>query len=424
MAVLDPGRDQGRHRRRHGHRGNGGHGGIPRRSGAHPGRAVRRPAPGCAGRGGAPRPTRKAISQEIAEQGAVLLKNDGVLPLSAAGTTIAVIGQTASNTPTGGSQRGLRLRLPPPHRCPCTPQAPLDSITAWASANGGSVVYNDGADPAAAAAVAAARTWPSSSATTGRVSSATARSLSLDGNGNALIDAVATANPNTVVVLQTGGPVLMPWLGKVKGVLEVWYAGEQMGPAVTNLLSGAVNPQRQADAHLPGQRGRPADGRLPGAVPGHLHRDRHDDTAGAAEQRHPPGGVHRGPQDRIPVVRRPGHRAAVPFGHGLSYTTFEYSQLRYADDHRPQGGSGIRFRIKNTGTVAGTEDAQAYVELPASTGEPSKRLVGWRDGDPQPGQTQDVEITLSRDGTRGLAPARVLGADRGQMDAPPAATTR
>jgi beta-glucosidase len=101
----------------------------------------------------------KAISQKIAEQGAVLLKNDGVLPLSATGKTIAVIGQTASNTPTGTGANAISAGsvcgYTGPSSVPCTPIAPLDSLTAWASANGGSVIFDNGADPATAAAVAA-----------------------------------------------------------------------------------------------------------------------------------------------------------------------------------------------------------------------------------------------------------------------------
>src|SRR6185369_16441442 len=92
---------------------------------------------------------------EIAEQGAVLLKNNGALPLSANGKHIAVIGQTASNTPTGGVSAATVCGYTGPSSVSCTPDAPLDSISAWASANGGSVVYNNGADTAAAAAAAA-----------------------------------------------------------------------------------------------------------------------------------------------------------------------------------------------------------------------------------------------------------------------------
>lgn len=86
-----------------------------------------------------------------------------------------------------------------------------------------------------------------------------------------------------------------------------------------------------------------------------------------------------------------------PFGHGLSYARFRYSDLDVTPLTIGDSAVRIRFRVKNTGRVAGTEVAQAYVELPAYTGEPSKRLVGWRTVSLRPGQTKQVDITLSRD---------------------------
>jgi beta-glucosidase len=342
----------------------------------------------------------KAISQQVAEQGAVLLKNDdGLLPITATGRTIAVIGQTASNTPTGGISAASVCSATAPS-VPCAPpklQAPLDSITAWASANGGSVVFNDGADPAAAASTAASADVAIVFGYYREGEFADRANLNLDGNGDALIDAVATANPRTVVVLQTGGPVLMPWLAKVGSVLEIWYAGERMGPAVTNLLSGAVNPRGKLTHTFPA-----SEADLP--------------TAGSPAQY--PGifsetGTTTPPSPRNNAIRQveyseglkigyrwyaaQGIEPLFPFGHGLSYTTFEYSSLLVTPVATGHNAVRIRFRVKNTGTVAGTEVAQAYVELPAYTGEPSKRLVGWQSVTLNPGQSRSVEITLSRD---------------------------
>jgi beta-glucosidase len=340
----------------------------------------------------------KAISQQIAEQGAVLLKNEGVLPLSATGKTIAVIGQTASNTPTGdgpGAISAASVCGSTAPSVPCTPEAPLDSITAWASANGGSVVYDNGADPVAAAAAAASADVAIVFGHYREGEFNDRPSLNLDLNGNVLIDAVATANPTTVVVLQTGGPVLMPWLDKVKGVLEIWYAGERMGPAVTNLLSGAVNPKGKLTHTFPA-----SEADLP--------------TAGSAAQY--PGifietGTTTPPVPRAGAIRqvqyteglkigyrwyaRQGIAPLFEFGHGLSYTSFEYSKLQVT----PTTTNGakeirIRFDLSNRGPVAGTEVAQAYVQLPPSTGEPSKRLAGWSSVLLQPGETKNVEITL------------------------------
>ena len=343
----------------------------------------------------------KAISQQVAEQGAVLLKNDGrVLPLSATGKTIAVIGQTASSTPTGGISAASVCSATAP-QVPCTPQAPLDSITAWATANGGTVVFDNGADPAIAAATAAAADVAIVFGYYREGEFADRPHLNLDGNGDALIDAVATANPTTVVVLQTGGPVLMPWLGKVKSVLEVWYAGERMGPAVTNLLSGAVNPTGKLTHTFPASA---AD--LP--------------TAGSPAQY--PGiftetGTTTPPSPRNNAIRQveyseglgigyrwyasQGIEPLFEFGHGLSYTTFDYSNLLVTPLTIGNSSLRIRFRVKNTGRVAGTEVAQAYVELPGYVGEPSKRLVGWERVTLGPGQSRTVDITLSREELEG-----------------------
>ena len=203
----------------------------------------------------APRPRtneaeHEALAQQIAEEGSVLLKNDGLLPLSGTGQTIAVIGPTASSTPTNDISAASVCGTTAPN-VPCSPTAPLDSITARAAADGNTVVFDNGADLAAAAATA------------GRADVAIVfgyyrsgefndrANISLDGNGDALISAVAAANANTIVVLQTGGPVLMPWLADVEGVLEVWYAGQEMGPAIASLLWGDVNPSGKLTHSFP-----------------------------------------------------------------------------------------------------------------------------------------------------------------------------
>jgi beta-glucosidase len=167
-------------------------------------------------------PEAQAIARREVEEGSVLLKNDGsILPLSPAVKKIAVIGPTASSTPTNGISAASVCSATAP-AVPCTPTAPLDSIAARAAAAGASVTFADGSDPAAAAATAAAADVAVVFGYYREGEFADRPNLSLDGNGDALISAVAAANPKTVVVLETGGPVLMPWLDLVEGVL--WTA--------------------------------------------------------------------------------------------------------------------------------------------------------------------------------------------------------
>lgn len=186
-------------------------------------------------------PENQAVARKIAEQGSVLLKNEGILPLSGSGMTIAVIGPTASSTPTGTVSAATVCGTSRPN-WPCTPVAPLDGITARAALGGNSIVFDNGSDLAVAAATAAGADVAIvfSYYTSGEFTDIA--DLNLDNNGDALVSAVAGANPNTIVILQTGGPVVMPWIDQVKGILEVWFAGQEMGNAIASRLWGDVNP--------------------------------------------------------------------------------------------------------------------------------------------------------------------------------------
>ena len=241
--------------------------------------------------------------------------------------------------------------------------APLDGITARAAATGSTVTYADGSDLAAAAATAAAADVAVVFGYYQEGEFADRPNISLDGGGDALIAAVAAANPNTVVVLQTGGPVVMPWIDAVDGVLEVWYAGEQMGPAIAALLWGDVAPSGKLTHSFPGRRRtcrRPA---TPSGTPARSPTGRWSARRATTEPRQVEykEGLQVGyrwyaAQDIAPLF---------PFGHGLTYTTFAYDKLQVT----PTTTNGrrelrIRFRVTNTGRRAGTETAQVYVELP------------------------------------------------------------
>jgi beta-glucosidase len=337
-------------------------------------------------------PEHRAIARRVVEEGAVLLKNDGVLPLNGSGKTIAVIGPTASNIPTQGISAASVCSAITPN-VPCTPVAPLDAITERAAQTGNTVVFDDGTDLAAAAATAqnAQVAIVFGYYRAGEFNDRT--NINLDGNGDALIAAVAAANPNTIVILQTGGPVLMPWVNQVKGVLEVWYAGVEMGNAITRLLWGDVNPS----------------GKLPQTFPVAA-----TDLPTANSTRRYPGIFSDGSTTRPPgtsEIRQvyydegmlvgyrwfdnQGIQPLFPFGHGLSYTTFAYSNMQVTP-RKVQSDKEIRvnFRVTNNGPVAGTEVAQVYLSLPGGLGEPPKRLVGWERVTLQPGEHVNLSIRI------------------------------
>ncbi|MEV6494523.1 glycoside hydrolase family 3 C-terminal domain-containing protein, partial [Actinoplanes sp. NPDC051633] len=333
-------------------------------------------------------PAHKAIARATAEQGSVLLKNDGLLPLRPRpGDEIAVIGPTASSTPTGGISASSVCSLPWRFGNPTTLQcedlvAPLDGIRSRAARDDATVTFDGGSDVAAAAAAAARADVAVVFGYVRMGEFADLADLRLQGNGDELIAAVAAANPRTVVVLQTGSAVEMPWLGGVPSVLETWYGGEQMGPALAALLFGDASPS----------------GKLPMTFPRRLA-----DTPTAVSPARYPGVV----ADGIRQVEygeglAVGHRwyesqgitPLFAFGHGLSYTTFAYRELEV---RRAGGEMRIRFRVTNTGRRTGTEVAQAYLTLPPSAGAPGRRLAGWSRAALAPGAHRDVEIRLDRD---------------------------
>jgi beta-glucosidase len=195
--------------------------------------------------------------------------------------------------------------------------------------------------------------------------------LELPGFQDQLIEAVAAANPDTVVVLNTGGPVLMPWLSQVKGVIEAWYPGEEDGDAIAPVLFGEVNPS----------------GKLPITFP-----SSETDVPANTPQQYP--GVD-GVADYSEGLEV-GYRyddannltPLFPFGYGLSYTRFAFSHLTVSR-------SQVTASVTNTGDRAGTEVAQLYVGDPASAGEPPRQLKGFQRVDLRPGQTATVRFQLT-----------------------------
>jgi beta-glucosidase len=201
--------------------------------------------------------------------------------------------------------------------------------------------------------------------------------IDLDGNQNDLVAAVAAANRRTIVVLNTGGPVTMPWLGDVGAVVEAWYPGQEDGHALAAVLTGDVNPSAK----------------LPVTFPTGLGQDpAHDPPRYPA--RH---GTYQY-TERLEVGYRwyDAHDLTplFPFGYGLSYTTFSLARLSVSPAAGPPAGVTVSFEVTNTGRRPGTETPQIYVGFPPSIGEPPQRLAAFAKVTLAPGKTQQVTVTL------------------------------
>jgi beta-glucosidase len=272
------------------------------------------------------------VAGHAAEQGIVLLKNEkGLLPLAADAKRILVVGghADAGVISGGGSSQVIPLgsvKFPPPKGAPTWgggqtyhPSAPLAAITARAP--GAEVTFNDGADPAAAAAAARhadavvvfATQWSSEGMDI---------SMTLPGEQDALIAAVAAANPKTVVVLETAGPVLMPWREQAGGILEAWYPGARGGEAIAKVLFGEVNPQGRLPMSFPAGEAQLSRPTLPGADQAVV------EGIGGANPKPFDVRYTEGSDVGYRGFARSGDKPLYPFGYGLSYSAFRYSGRR------------------------------------------------------------------------------------------------
>jgi beta-glucosidase len=201
-------------------------------------------------------------------------------------------------------------------------------------------------------------------------------SLSLPGDQNALITAVAAANPRTIVVLNTGGPVLMPWLSKVAAVVEAWYPGQEGGNAVAAVLTGEVDPS----GHLPVTFPASAD-----QSPVHTSRQWPGHAAAVSYSE----GLYIGYRYYVAHDLRP----LFPFGFGLSYTTFS---LDRASVTASRTGYAVEVRARNDGRCRGATVVQAYVSYPPGYGEPARQLRAFARVTLAPGQSKTVTMVLPR----------------------------
>jgi beta-glucosidase len=341
------------------------------------------------------------IAQEIEETGAVLLQNSsGQLPLNAntiqsiavigshANTWVLTGGGSAQVDPVGGGITG-------PQPCPpCwatvtwVPSSPMQAIQALAPR--AQVQYADGSDANAAANLAASsqvaivfvNNWGSEGMdqpTLGLTDYVDTTPIDQD----ALVSAVAAANPHTIVVIESDGPVLMPWLSQVSSVLEAWFPGQNGGPAIADLLFGVTNPSGKLPITFPA-----SDSQLPRPV-----------------IPQPPDNVtpfnvnySEGYNVGYKWFDSQGLTPLFPFGFGLSYTTFTITNPSLANNLSSASSPNIQvsFTLTNTGAVAGSEVAQVYLGMPASLNEPPRRLAGWQKVPLQPGASQSVTIEVDQ----------------------------
>jgi len=338
------------------------------------------PAPG-------PRDVARGEAAALAEAraGIVLLKNNGVLPLLKTARNILVVGGYANaGVMSGGGSSQVQPASGPGLVVPAGligegagrsimlhPGAPLDAIKAATPA--ATVQFEDGRYIGSAAAHAAKADLVIVFATQWATESNDVPDLNLPGNQDALIAAVATANPRTVVVLETGGPVLMPWADKPAAILEAWYPGIKGGQAIADVLFGDVNPS----------------GRLPITFPVSLDQTPRPGLDGLYDDDWSNLKINydiEGSDVGYRWYDRKGLTPLFAFGHGLSYTTFKY------DDLRVGGGKDLRvsFRVTNTGGRAGRDTPQVYVTDRA--GRKGERLIGWGNVELAPGASQRVTV--------------------------------
>jgi len=337
------------------------------------------------------------VAQAVAEQGIVLLRNrDGALPLTKSVRRIVVIGGYAdSGVLSGGGSSQTQGEGGPAVAIPTIsgpfaallaqsyqPSSPLKAIIARAPQ--AQVLFRNGRYIADAVAAARRSDVAIVFATQWMTEGLDAPDLSLPDGQDALIAAVAAANPNTIVVLETGGPVLMPWLDKTAAVIEAWYPGVRGGEAIASVLFGDVNPS----------------GRLPITFPASVEQLPRPDLPGSRTVE--PDFMGKGlPGQTLDIdyniegadvgyrwfVRR-GATPLFPFGFGLSYTSFRHGPLTITSGLTPVA----RFSIENSGKLAGADVGQVY--LVATPAGPTLRLAGFVRADLQPGDRREIQIAL------------------------------
>ena len=320
------------------------------------------------------------VSQKAAEESLVLLKNEGdLLPLRGV-KSVAVIGGNADKgviagggssdvTPVGGA-----IMIKEHTFLPSPPLAALKSELPHAQ-----IAFDPGSDPASAATLAA-KSDVAVVFVTQHDSEGYDGSLQLADNQDALVAAVAKANPRTVVVIESGGAIFMPWLSQVPAVVEAFFPGIRGGPAIARILTGKVNPS----------------GHLPITFPASADQLAHPEIPGLGMPNETPVRItyDEGAAIGYKWYDVKGYRPLFAFGHGLSYASFALSGLTA----QPNGRAiQVGFSIRNVGKRAGKGVAQVYVapaDWKKAGWEAPKRLGAFAKADLKPGQSKTIELTV------------------------------
>jgi beta-glucosidase len=338
------------------------------------------------------------VAQRVEEKSIVLLKNSHTaLPIDPSKVhSIAIIGGHADvgMISGGGSAQvdppgGNAIMLPGKGATHWQdhiwfPTSPLKALRAKLPST--KIEFNSGADSQSAANLAKSSDLAIVFAYQWLAEDMDLPSLSLPNNQDALIEQVAAANPRTIVVLESGTAVTMPWIDKVAGIVEVWYAGSAGHKALANILAGDVNPSGKlaitfpkSDKDLP----RPVIPALPpedqGLATGNSATHISSYTVRYDE----------GPEVGYKWYEAHHKQPLFAFGFGLSYTSYAYSGLAVDSDAKT-----VSFTVKNTGQRAGTEIAQVDAKLPTGADESYKRLAGWKRVTLAPGESQTVSVAI------------------------------
>jgi beta-glucosidase len=329
------------------------------------------------------------VALAVAQAGVVVLKNaSATLPLRADIRRIAVIGgQAQLGVFSGGGSSQVTpsngaVRVPiggnggMAHYRDALYFAPSPLLTLRKALPNASVLYDSGAFPEDAAALAAKSDVAVVFVTRHEMEGYDVPNLKLPQGQDAVVTAVAAANPHTIVVLETGNPIEMPWLPKIAGLLAAWYPGQEGAQAITDILTGKVNPS----------------GRLPLSFP--------ESESQLPRNKLPNFGVEEGVAVAVDYSEgadvgyrwyaRRNIRPLFPFGFGLSYTTFVYENFKV------EGANPLTFSfdVINTGTRAGSDVPQVY--LTATPLGADLRLIGFSRVELPPGARRSIHLTVDR----------------------------